>query len=99
MIKKELKSNFKSFLIWLLILVMMFLLVFSIYPFIITDETIGQMDELMKVFPEEILKAFNMDMASIETAYGWFKTEGFMFVLLIIGFYSSYLGGTIVLKE
>lgn len=99
MIKKELKSNFKSFLIWLLILVMMFLLVFSIYPFIITDETIGQMDELLKVFPKEILKAFNMDMASIETAYGWFKTEGFMFVLLIIGFYSSYLGGTIVLKE
>ena len=62
----------------------MFLVVFLIYPYIITDENMKSMDELMKAFPEELLKAFNMDMASIETAYGWFKTEGFMFVLLIL---------------
>ena len=40
-----------------------------------------------------------MDMTSIETAYGWLKSEGFMFVLLIVGFYSSILGGNILLKE
>ena len=99
MLKREFKVNFKSFIIWLLILMIMFLVVFLIYPYIITDDTMKSMDELMKVFPEDILKAFNMDMSSIETAYGWLKTEGFMFVLLIIGFYSSYLGGTILLKE
>ena len=86
MIKREFKVNLKSFIIWLSILVGIFLVVYLIYPYIITDETIKSMDELMKVFPEEVLKAFNMDVTSIETAYGWLKTEGFMFVLLIVGF-------------
>ena len=99
MIKKEFKNNFKSFIIWLSILIIMFLVVFLVYPYIITDDTVKNMDELMKVFPEEILKAFNMDITSITTAYGWLKSEGFMFVLLIVGFYSSILGGTILLKE
>ena len=99
MIKREFKVNLKSFIIWLSILIAIFLLVYLIYPFIVTDETMKDMDELMKVFPPEVLKAFNMDVASISTAYGWFKTEGFMFILLIIGFYSSMLGGNILLKE
>ena len=99
MIKREMKVNFKSFAIWLAILIVMFLVVYLVYPYMVTDDTMKNMDELMKVFPEEILKAFNMDMSSIETAYGWLKTEGFMFVLLIVGFYSSILGGNILLKE
>ena len=99
MIKREFKTNFKSFIIWLSILIVLFLVVYLVYPYIITDDTMKSMDELMKVFPKEVLKAFNMDMASIETAYGWVKTEGFMFVLLIIGIYSSFLGGNILLKE
>ena len=99
MIKKELKMNFKNFIIWLSVLIIMFLLVFLIYPYIVTDETMKDMDELMKIFPKEILKAFNMDIASISSAYGWLKTEGFTFVLLIIGFYSSMLGENILLKE
>ena len=99
MIKREFKVNLKSFIIWLSVMLIMFLTVFLIYPYIITDDTMQSMDELMKVFPEEILKTFNMDMESISTAYGWLKTEGFMFVLLIVGFYSSILGGSVLLKE
>ena len=99
MIKRELKVNLKSFIIWSSILIAIFLLVYLIYPFIITDATMKDLDELMKVFPPEVLKAFNMDIASISTAYGWFKSEGFMFVLLIMGLYSSILGGSIVLRE
>lgn len=99
MIKREFKINFKSFAIWLSVLLVMFLVVYLIYPYIITDDTMKSMDEMMKMFPQEMLKAFNMDMASISTAYGWFKTEGFMYVLLIIGMYSSILGGNILLKE
>lgn len=99
MIRREFKVNFKSFMIWFLILLVMFLIVYLIYPCIVTDDSMKSMDELMRLFPPEMLKAFNMDMSSISTAYGWFKTEGFMFILLIVGFYSSMLGGTIVLKE
>lgn len=99
MIKRELKVNLKSFIIWLLILIIMFSFVYAIYPFIITDETMKSIDDFVNVLPPEVLKAFNMDMASISTAYGWLTSEGFMFILLIIGFYSSFLGGTILLKE
>ena len=99
MIKRELKVNLKSFIIWLSILIFIFLLVYLIYPFILTDEAMKNIDEFIKVFPEELLKTFNMDMTSISTAYGWFKSEGFTFILIIIGLYSSILGGTLLLKE
>ena len=99
MIKRELKLNLKSFIIWLLILLIMFTLVYLIYPYFITYDTMKDLDEMMKTFPPELLKAFNMDMSSISTAYGWFKTEGFTFVLLIMGIFSAFLGGNILLKE
>lgn len=99
MIKREFKVNLKSFIIWTGILVIMFLSVFLVYPFIITDESLKSLDVMMKTMPEEMLKAFNMDLTSVSTAYGWLKTEGFMFILLIVGIYSSTLGLNIVLKE
>ena len=99
MIKRELKINFKNFILWTSILVVIFLVVFLVYPYIMTDDSMKNLDEMMKVFPKELLKAFNMDLTSINTAYGWLKSEGFMFVLLIIGFYSSNLGYNILLKE
>ena len=99
MLKREMKINFKSFIIWTLILVGLFLIVFLIYPSIMESENMQMMDEMMKVFPEEILKAFNMDISGIDTAFGWLKTEGFVFVLLITGIYSGILGSNILLKE
>lgn len=97
--KREFKINLKSFVIWTSILVGMFLVVFLIYPFIVTDETVKNLDEVLKVFPKELLKSFNMDITSINTAYGWLKSEGFMFILLIVGFYASLSGANILLKE
>lgn len=99
MFKREMKINLKSFIIWLLILMGLFLVVFLIYPSIINSDNIKMMDEMMKMFPPEVLKAFNMDISLIDSAYGWLKTEGFVFVLLIIGCYSGLLGSNILLKE
>ncbi len=99
MIKRELKVNLKSFIIWTSILVGMFLVVFLVYPYIVTEDSLNSLDSMMKVFPKELLKAFNMDITSINTVYGWLKSEGFMFVLIIVGIYSSMLGSSIVLKE
>ena len=56
-------------------------------------------DEMMKMFPPEMLKAFNMDIASMDSAYGWLKTEGFVLLLLIVGVYASIMGSNILLKE
>ena len=99
MFKREMKINFKSFIIWTLILIGLFLVVFLVYPSIVNSENMQMMDEMMKIFPEEMLKAFNMDISSIDTAFGWLKTEGFVFVLLITGIYSGILGSNILLKE
>lgn len=99
MFLREIKSNYKNFIIWTLILIGMFFIVFLIYPSIIKSNNIEMLNEMMKVFPEEILKAFNMDISNIDTAFGWLKTEGFVFVLLITGIYSGILGSNILLKE
>lgn len=99
MFEREMKINLKSFIIWTSILIGLFLLVFLVYPSIINSDNMQMMDEMMGMFPEEMLKAFNMDISSIDTAFGWLKTEGFVFVLLITGIYSGILGSNILLKE
>lgn len=97
--KRELRVNFKSFAIWTAILLILFGVVFLIYPSIVTSDNMDALNEIMKVFPEDVLKAFNMDISSIDSAFGWIKTEGFVFVLLITGIYSGILGSGILLKE
>ena len=82
MLKRELKINLKSFIIWLGIFIFLFLIVFLIYPSIIDSEQIGQINEFIKMFPEEVLKAFNMDISTLDSVYGWLKSEGFVFILL-----------------
>ncbi len=99
MFLREIKVNLKSFLIWLSVLLGIFLVVFLIYPHMFNKENMEMFDEMMAMFPEEVLKAFNMDIASIDTVFGWIKTEGFIFALLIIGCYASILGSNILLKE
>lgn len=99
MFKREMKINFKSYIIWTSILIGLFLVVFLVYPSIVSNENMQMIDEMMKIFPEEMLKAFNMDITSIDSAFGWLKTEGFVFVLLITGIYSGILGSNILVKE
>ena len=99
MFSRELKVNFKSFLIWTLVIITFYLVVFLVYPSIINGEEVESLNEMMKAFPEDLLKAFNMDLASIESADGWLKSEGFVFILLIIGCYAGILGSNILLKE
>ena len=48
MLKRELKVNLKSFIIWTSILLMMFLITFLTYPFIISSGSIEMMDEMSK---------------------------------------------------
>lgn len=99
MFKRELKVNFKSFIIWMMILVFIFLIVYLMYPYIINSENVEMLNEMMEVFPKEMLVAFNMDISTMDTAFGWLKSEGFVFVLLIIGCYGGIMGSNILLKE
>lgn len=99
MLKRELKINFKNLIIWTSILLLLFLMVFMIYPSIINSSDTKSLDDMLKMFPKSILKAFNMDISGINSAFGWFKTEGNTIYLLIGSLYSSILGSNILLKE
>ena len=93
------KVNLKGFIVWSVIIIFLYLVIYLVYPSVTGDTSATKMDDLMQIFPEDMLKAFNMDLASVDTAYGWLKSEGFVFVYLIIGVYSSMLGANILLKE
>ena len=99
MFKRELKVNFKNALIWFMVLAGLFAIIVVAYPFIIDSENMESIKAMMDMFPPEMLKMFNMDLAMIDTAYGWVKTEGFIFILLVISCYASVLGSNILLKE
>ena len=99
MFKREMKINFKSFLIWLIILLSIFLLVYLMYPSIEKSDNVKMINEMMEMFPKEILVAFNMDISTLDTAFGWLKSEGFVMILLIIGCYAGITGSNILLKE
>lgn len=99
MFEREIKINLKNFIIWLGVLLGIFLVAYLMYPYIISSDSIKLIDEMMQMFPKEMLKAFNMDISSMDSAFGWLKTEGFVFALLIIGCYSGIMGSSILLKE
>lgn len=99
MFNREFKINLRSLIMWTAILAATYILVFSIYPSLMSDTTKQAMQTALESMPKEMLSTFNMDIVGIEDAYGWFKTEGFMFLVLAGGAYSAILGSTILLKE
>ena len=99
MFEREIKVNFKSFIIWLVVLLSIFLIAYLMYPSIINSDSVKMIDEMLSMFPKDLLVAFNMDISSMDSAFGWLKSEGFVFALLIIGCYSGIMGSNILLKE
>lgn len=97
MLKRELKVNWKSFLIWSFMIVFLLGLVFGIYPSININGT--GMDELMQMFPKELLTIFHMDLVSLSSVEGWLLSEGYLLITLIGSCYAAYLGSGILLKE
>lgn len=99
MIIRELKVNFKSFIICIIILIILFSVVFEIYPSIIAAANLEIIKNVIKTLPSDVVKAFNLNFDGIETAFGWLKLEGFDLIVLVIGVYSAILGSNILLKE
>lgn len=72
---------------------------FSVYPTIMSNENKEMLNQMLSAFPSEMIKMFNMDISAIDSVFGWFKTEGYVFLILIISLYSGLLGSNILLKE
>ena len=99
MLKREFRINFKNFCVWLFILVGIFALVYLMYPSITNSENSEMLNEVLKSFPKDLLVAFNMDITDINTVFGWLKSEGYIFILLITSAYAAIMGSNIALKE
>lgn len=97
MFKREMKLNFKPFLIWVGIIVGLFVVAFAIYPSITSKGE--DMAKLMETFPKEVLEMFNMDVIGIDTVFGWIATEGYIMMTILGGCYFAIMGSTILLKE
>jgi ABC-2 type transport system permease protein len=97
LLKKELKDNLKSFIIWTTIIITFSVMMIVVYPSFSSD--MEAINEMMKNFPEAMLKAFNMDKITFDTAIGYFATEGYMFVTILGGCFSAILAGSIISKE
>lgn len=99
MLKREFNINFKTFIIWLLIILSIFLISFLMYPAIIESNNIEMLNDMLQTFPEELLVAFNFDISNLDNVYGWLKSEGMVYLVLIVSCYAAYIGGTIIVKE
>ena len=97
MLKRELKLNLKSLVIWTLIIVAVFIISFLVYPSIINKSS--ELDNLVNTLPKEVLEIFNMDVISLNSVSGWLLTEGYLMINLLGSCFFAILGGTILLKE
>ena len=98
MFKREIRINFRPWLVWTAVLLGFYISVVAVYPLILNgnEKTI---DAMMATFSEDVLKAFNMDLASISSPAGWIKSEGMMFDLLVGGLFAAMTGAGILLRE
>ncbi len=99
MIKYEFKTNFKSLLLWTISVSFLYIVVFIIYPSLMSESNASLMRDMLATMPQEMLKMFNMDILSLEKVSGWFYTEGFVLLVIIGSIYASILGSTILTKE
>lgn len=95
----EFKRQFKSFLLWAIIIITLSVLMLSLYPAF--KASFAQMEDLLSTLPQGFLDAFGLGEGglSMSEPYGWFGTEGYLFVVLIGGSYAGILGSGILSKE
>lgn len=94
---RELKRNRKVFIIWTVALVLLNVMMMSFFRS--TAENAQRLDELVKSYPEGILKIFGMDRLSMSEVLGYFGTEAYALITLLGSIYAMLLGSGIISKE
>ncbi|MTI96157.1 MAG: multidrug ABC transporter permease [Firmicutes bacterium] len=94
---RELRSNRRSLLIWMLALAALNLFVISLYPTFAGDAE--QMEEFMTMFPEEFMRIFGMDRLSMADAIGFYAVEAYFMVILFGSVFAAMLAATMLAKE
>lgn len=97
LLKRELKVNLKSLIIWTLSIGL--LLFVTIATFSQMEDSVKQMNDIVKSLPEAMVKAFGMDKMDITTIEGFYGTKGYIMITLFGSIYGIILGSNILAKE
>jgi len=88
--KFELKTYWKSFILWSLGIIVLQIIMMIFYPTMARDAQM--MDLIMENYPEELLQAIGLgEHVSLATVLGYY-TFVFVFVQLLVGVQSAYYG-------
>lgn len=96
-IKRELKSNIKSFIIWTLIIASIVLMMMVTFASMKND--MQSLNSLMASMPPALLKAFGMDNLDMTSIEGFYASKGHLSVILIGSVYACYLSSSLIVKE
>lgn len=92
----ELKSNLKSFLIWLFCIAVLFVFSMSMFPSFSSQGE--RLEELMSSFPEEFKTALSMNTVDFTKPLDYMAYI-FQYILLAAGMYIMLLSTTILSRE
>ncbi|ANB57753.1 ABC-2 transporter family protein [Anoxybacillus sp. B7M1] len=95
--KRELKRNFKSLMIWSVVLSGLILLTLSIYPQFAEQQ--NEMNKLLEAYPEPMKKALGMNELSLGDLMGFYGIEIYMMTTLLGSIYTAILASNILAKE
>ena len=94
---KDLKRNFKKFLIWTVSV--MGLNIFTAFMYDSIQAGTDQVQLLLELYPESLMKAFGMDAVSWSNILGFYSTYFIFYILLSGGVFSITFGMDILSKE
>lgn len=94
---REMRHNFKSFLIWALLLVALNGITMSFYPTVANESK--EFTRLIRQMPKGFRAAFNLDQLNLGDILGYFGTRSYMLVTLFGSVYIMLLASGIIAKE
>ena len=94
---RELRRNWKSFLIWALLLIGLNGLTMAFYPTVAKESE--QFTKILEQMPGGLRAAFNLDQLNIGDILGYFGTRAYMLVTLFGSIYVMLLAAGIIAKE
>lgn len=99
LIRVEFKRNFKSLILWTVIVALLCALMLIMFPAF--QDSFSEIEDFLEGYPDGFLEAFGLGEGGLDMTnlYGWYGVEGYLFVILIGGSYAGILGGSILSKE
>ncbi|SHH73310.1 ABC transporter permease subunit [Clostridium grantii] len=94
-IKRELKANMKSLIIWSACIILIFVMMMSEFSAYYNNPA---MADILDSMPEAMLKAFSMNGANLTTVSGFVSIANIYFYIML-GIYAVLLGSSIISKE